>query len=128
MFLGCSLLVLGFPFPPLSRHASGARVPIDGLQLPDAERVVKVTVSAFATCTDSETWAGNIHPAQALRQYRDEFVGNATFFAAGSGLTRVNCTRRTPGPGAERDLRLHPGGSGISPIDGLDRRADISPY
>jgi 60 kDa SS-A/Ro ribonucleoprotein len=37
----------------------------------------KLRVSAFVTYTDSETWAGNIHPAQALRQYRDEFVGNA---------------------------------------------------
>jgi hypothetical protein len=35
-------------------------------------------VSAFVTCADSETWAGKIHPAQALRQSRHEFVGNAT--------------------------------------------------
>jgi 60 kDa SS-A/Ro ribonucleoprotein len=37
----------------------------------------KLNVSAFITYTDSETWAGNIHPAQALRQYRNEFVGDA---------------------------------------------------
>ena len=34
------------------------------------------TLQVF-TYTDSETWAGNIHPAQALRQYRDAFVGDA---------------------------------------------------
>ena len=27
-------------------------------------------VDLFVIYTDSETWAGNIHPAQALRQYR----------------------------------------------------------
>jgi 60 kDa SS-A/Ro ribonucleoprotein len=36
-----------------------------------------VNVWAFIIYTDSETWAGNIHPAQALRQYRSEFVGDA---------------------------------------------------
>jgi 60 kDa SS-A/Ro ribonucleoprotein len=36
-----------------------------------------LTVSAFITYTDSETWAGNIHPAQALRQYRSAFVSDA---------------------------------------------------
>jgi 60 kDa SS-A/Ro ribonucleoprotein len=28
-------------------------------------------VDAFVVFTDSETWAGNIHPAQALREYRE---------------------------------------------------------
>lgn len=28
-------------------------------------------VDAFVVYTDSETWAGEIHPAQALRQYRE---------------------------------------------------------
>jgi 60 kDa SS-A/Ro ribonucleoprotein len=31
-------------------------------------REQELTVPAFITCTDSETWAGNVHPAQALRQ------------------------------------------------------------
>ena len=42
-----------------------------------------LNVSAFITYTDSETWAGNIHPAQALRQYRDEFVGDAKAVVVG---------------------------------------------
>jgi 60 kDa SS-A/Ro ribonucleoprotein len=29
-------------------------------------------VDTFVVYTDSETWAGNIHPVQALRQYRKE--------------------------------------------------------
>jgi 60 kDa SS-A/Ro ribonucleoprotein len=43
----------------------------------------KLNVSAFITYTDSETWAGNIHPARALRQYRDEFVGDAKAVVVG---------------------------------------------
>ena len=43
----------------------------------------QLRVSAFITYTDSETWAGNIHPAQALRQYRDAFVGNAKAVVVG---------------------------------------------
>ena len=43
----------------------------------------KLKVSAFVTYTDSETWAGNIHPAQALRQYRSQFVGDAKAVVVG---------------------------------------------
>jgi 60 kDa SS-A/Ro ribonucleoprotein len=43
----------------------------------------KLDVSGFITYTDSETWAGNIHPAQALRQYRREFVGDAKAVVVG---------------------------------------------
>jgi hypothetical protein len=43
----------------------------------------QLRVSAFVTYTDSETWAGNIHPAQALRQYRHEFLGNAKAVVVG---------------------------------------------
>jgi 60 kDa SS-A/Ro ribonucleoprotein len=43
----------------------------------------KLNVMGFVTYTDSETWAGNIHPAQALRQYRSEFVGDAKAVVVG---------------------------------------------
>jgi 60 kDa SS-A/Ro ribonucleoprotein len=43
----------------------------------------KLNVSAFITYTDSETWAGNIHPAQALRQYRSQFVADAKAVVVG---------------------------------------------
>jgi len=31
----------------------------------------RVDVDTFVIYTDNETWAGNVHPAQALRAYRD---------------------------------------------------------
>jgi 60 kDa SS-A/Ro ribonucleoprotein len=43
----------------------------------------RLNVSAFVTYTDSETWAGNIHPAQALRQYRSKFTGDAKAVVVG---------------------------------------------
>jgi 60 kDa SS-A/Ro ribonucleoprotein len=43
----------------------------------------KLRVSGFITYTDSETWAGNLHPSQALRAYRDEFVGDAKAVVVG---------------------------------------------
>ena len=43
----------------------------------------KLNVAAFITYTDSETWAGSVHPTQALRQYRSEFVGDAKAVVVG---------------------------------------------
>lgn len=43
----------------------------------------KLNLSGFITYTDSETWAGNIHPAQALRLYRDEYVSDAKAVVVG---------------------------------------------
>ena len=54
----------------------------------------KLDVSGFITYTDSETWAGNIHPAQALRQYRSESVGDAK--AVVVGLTSNGFTLADP--------------------------------
>jgi 60 kDa SS-A/Ro ribonucleoprotein len=31
----------------------------------------RVDVDTFCIYTDNETWAGDVHPAQALRSYRD---------------------------------------------------------
>jgi 60 kDa SS-A/Ro ribonucleoprotein len=31
----------------------------------------RLLVDAFVVLTDSETWAGDIHPVQALRRYRE---------------------------------------------------------
>src|SRR3989454_9380882 len=57
----------------------------------------KLNVTGFVTYTDSETWAGNIHPAQALRQYRSEFVGDAKAVVVGmtsNGFTLADPTDR----------------------------------
>jgi len=53
-----------------------------GINVHSAE-VKGVMFPTFVTYTDSETWAGNIHPAQALRQYRDESVGDAKAVVVG---------------------------------------------
>ena len=53
---------------------------------------VKLPVCRFRALPDSEICAA-IHPAQALRQYRDEFVGNAKAVVVGmtsNGFTLVD--------------------------------------
>jgi 60 kDa SS-A/Ro ribonucleoprotein len=55
----------------------------------------KLNVSGFITYTDSETWAGNIHPAQALRQYRSEFIGDAKTVVVGM-TSGIGVDRHTP--------------------------------
>lgn len=43
----------------------------------------KVEVDAFVVYTDSETWFGKVHPAQALRQYRDAMGVDARLIVVG---------------------------------------------
>jgi 60 kDa SS-A/Ro ribonucleoprotein len=43
----------------------------------------RLEVAAFVTYTDSETWAGKIHPSQALVEYRDLFVKDAKAVVVG---------------------------------------------
>jgi 60 kDa SS-A/Ro ribonucleoprotein len=43
----------------------------------------KVEVETFVIYTDSETWAGNLHPAQALKQYRKATGINAKLIVVG---------------------------------------------
>jgi 60 kDa SS-A/Ro ribonucleoprotein len=43
----------------------------------------KLNVSGFVTYTDSETWAGNVHPTQALRAYRNGFDAGAKAVVVG---------------------------------------------
>ena len=38
---------------------------------------------AFVTYTDSETWAGEVHPSQALRDYRGALVPDAKAVVVG---------------------------------------------
>lgn len=44
-------------------------------------------VDAFIVYTDSETWAGDIHPMQALQQYRDKSGKNAKLIVVGMTAT-----------------------------------------
>lgn len=43
----------------------------------------KIVVDTFVIYTDSETWAGTIHPSQALRQYRERFNPDAKLVVVG---------------------------------------------
>ena len=47
----------------------------------------KLTVDAFLTITDNETWAGTIHPAQALKKYREQSGIAAKMIVAGVTAT-----------------------------------------
>src|SRR2546422_9776290 len=58
---------------------AASKMGIDG----HSAEVKGVMFPTFVTYTDSETWVGNIHPAQALRQYRDESVGDAKAVVVG---------------------------------------------
>jgi 60 kDa SS-A/Ro ribonucleoprotein len=47
----------------------------------------KTLVDVFSVYTDNETWAGSIHPFQALRQYRAEINPNAKLVVVGMTAT-----------------------------------------
>lgn len=55
----------------------------------------KWKVDAFAIYTDSETWAGNVHPMQALKEYRNKSgIGNAKLIV--NGMTATNFSIADP--------------------------------
>jgi 60 kDa SS-A/Ro ribonucleoprotein len=47
-------------------------------------------VDAFVIYTDSETWAGQIHPAQALREYRQRSGIDARLVVVGMVANRFS--------------------------------------
>lgn len=48
----------------------------------------KLEVDAFVVLTDNETWAGSIHPSQALERYRQRSGINAKLIVVGMTATR----------------------------------------
>ena len=48
-----------------------------------AAEEAKLNIDAFIVYTDSETWAGPVHPHQALVQYRKQFVSDAKLVVVG---------------------------------------------
>jgi len=50
----------------------------------------RVSVGGFAVYTDNETWAGNIHPHEALRDYRNQFVQDAREVVVGMTSTQFS--------------------------------------
>lgn len=57
-------------------------------------RASKVTVDTFVIYTDNETWAGGVHPHQALRDYRDWSGTDARLAVV--GLTATDFTIADP--------------------------------
>jgi 60 kDa SS-A/Ro ribonucleoprotein len=47
-------------------------------------------IGAFVTYTDNETWAGSIHPAQAVEQYRKRHVAGARHVAVAMTATKYS--------------------------------------
>ena len=47
----------------------------------------KIPVDCFIVYTDNETWAGTMHPIQALKQYRDKMGINAKLIVCGMTAT-----------------------------------------
>lgn len=54
----------------------------------------KVEADTFVVYTDNETWAGNVHPNQALREYRDWSEIDARLVVV--GLTATHFTIADP--------------------------------
>lgn len=48
-------------------------------------------VDCFVVLTDSETWAGGIHPTEALRQYRDKMGIPARLLVCINVQTDLTC-------------------------------------
>lgn len=54
----------------------------------------RLPVDAFVVYTDSETWAGGIHPSQALQRYREQMGIDAKLIVV--GMTATNFTIADP--------------------------------
>jgi 60 kDa SS-A/Ro ribonucleoprotein len=61
-----------------------------------------VAADAFLIYTDSETWAGDIHPAQALRQYRERTGIPARLVVV--GMVANDCTIADPNDAGMLDV------------------------
>ncbi|WP_280481984.1 TROVE domain-containing protein [Nocardia cyriacigeorgica] len=61
-----------------------------------------IEVDVFVVYTDNETWAGNIHPHQALRRYREQVNPRAKLVVC--GMTASNFTIADPGDAGMLDV------------------------
>jgi 60 kDa SS-A/Ro ribonucleoprotein len=62
----------------------------------------KAQIDTFVVYTDNETWAGNIHPVQALRQYREKTSIPAKLIVV--GMTATNFTIADPADAGMMDV------------------------
>jgi 60 kDa SS-A/Ro ribonucleoprotein len=59
-------------------------------------------LDAFIVLTDSETWAGRVHPHQALNAYRSKFVSDAKLIVV--GMTANKFTIADPNDAGSLDV------------------------
>ena len=62
----------------------------------------KLEVDAFVVYTDNETWAGQVHPVQALREYRQATAIPAKLVVV--GMTATGFTIADPANGGMLDV------------------------
>jgi 60 kDa SS-A/Ro ribonucleoprotein len=62
----------------------------------------KIEVDVFVTYTDSETWAGTVHPFQALKDYRQKMGRPAKMIVV--GMTSTEFTIADPSDGGSLDV------------------------
>jgi 60 kDa SS-A/Ro ribonucleoprotein len=62
----------------------------------------KLEVDAFVIYTDNETWAGDVHPHEALRRYRNQVNPRARLIAVGA--TATNYTVADPDDAGQLDV------------------------
>lgn len=62
----------------------------------------KIEVDAFLSFTDSETWAGGVHPVQALREYRQRMGIPAKL--VNIGMTATEMSTADPNDGGSLDV------------------------
>ena len=63
---------------------------------------MKIDIDSFVVYTDCETWAGNIHPFQALQKYRREMGINAKLIVV--GMTSTGFTIANPNDAGMMDV------------------------
>lgn len=95
--VGFSTRLVNIPISPRdtlhSAIAAVSRIPMGGTDCAQpmiyaSER--KIPVDAFVVYTDSETWAGHIHPVQALKEYRQKMGRPAKLIVCGMVSNRFS--------------------------------------
>lgn len=67
-----------------------------------AAKAERLQVDTFVVITDNETWAGNVHPCQALKDYRQASGRNAKLVVV--GMTSTGFTIADPKDGGSLDV------------------------
>jgi hypothetical protein len=78
-------------------------------------RLTRLPFDGFVIYTDSETWAGDIHPAQALRNYRAQVRADARCVVV--GMTSEGFSIADPADRGMMDVMGFDAAAGLPAID-----------